>query len=49
MCPNPLKITNLLGSHIKKAKDMHIEINIEKAEPNQKWHLLISYYNELTD
>ncbi len=37
------------GGYIKKAKDMHIEIDIEKAEPNQKWHLLISYYDELID
>lgn len=37
------------GGYIKKAKDAHIEINIKKAEPNQKWHLLTSYYDELSD
>lgn len=37
------------GGYIKKAKDTHIEINIKKAEPNQKWHLLTSYYDELSD
>ncbi|MHC1683077.1 MAG: hypothetical protein AB6733_09035 [Clostridiaceae bacterium] len=37
------------GGYIKKAKDAHIEINIIKAEPNQKWHLLTSYYDELSD
>lgn len=37
------------GGYIKKAKDTHIEIDIEKAEPNQKWHLITSYYDELSD
>ena len=37
------------GGYIKRAKDEHIEINIIKAEPNQKWHLLTSYYDELSD
>jgi len=35
--------------YIGKAKAADIEINIEKAEPNQKWHLLTSYYDELND
>ena len=32
------------NGYIKKAYDLGIEINAEKAEPNQKWHLLQSYY-----
>lgn len=37
------------NGYIKKAKDAGIEININKAEPNQKWHLLTSYYDESSD
>lgn len=32
------------GGYIKYAKEKKVEINKEKAEPNQKWHLLESYY-----
>lgn len=32
------------NGYIKKAYNLGMEINAEKAEPNQKWHLLISYY-----
>lgn len=37
------------NGYIKKAKEACIEINIKKAEPNQKWHLLTSYYDESSD
>ncbi len=37
------------GGYIKNAKVAQIEINIKNAEPNQKWHLLTSYYDEISD
>ena len=32
------------GGYIQKAYNCGMDINAEKAEPNQKWHLLDSYY-----
>lgn len=32
------------SGYIKKAYNCGMDINTEKAEPNQKWHLLNSYY-----
>lgn len=37
------------GGYIALARKNRISIDMENAEPNQQWHLLTAYYNELTD
>lgn len=37
------------NGYIKRAKKDNLEINYKNAEPNQKWHLLHSYFPGLKD
>jgi len=37
------------GGYIAMARRHGLERNIADAEPNQKWHLLVSYYDEAED